>query len=124
MSLGTFRLVLTSIAGSRRAEPASTLGLDGCPHLPEHASEPTHLIDEIKNDGNTVVINSEVVLEVADQLRPRQIDVFELPTTAREMRPQPARIDHPLQRLRTHVRAHQELTRLHGRGSPDRAFDR
>jgi len=46
--------------------------------MAERPTHPVQLIDEVKDDANTLVVDPEVALQIVDQLRPRDISLGEM----------------------------------------------
>jgi hypothetical protein len=43
-------------------------------NIPQQATQPVQLVDEMQDDRDAFVIHAEVDLEVLDQLHPREVD--------------------------------------------------
>jgi hypothetical protein len=96
-------------------DPASHgLGLrvDGRKQIAQSSPQAVHLIEQIEDDRNTLIIHSEV-LQVVDEPRSGEVDIGEIALRAILARQQPAGRDPRLQALRIQPRLHDEFARFH-----------
>ena len=68
-----------------------------------------HLIDEMKNDGDAFIIHPEVVVQIANELCAREINIRKGKLGLGLRRDQPARRNPRFERLMLHARAQQEF---------------
>ena len=78
-----------------------------------------HLIDQIKDDRNAVVIDAQIVLEIADQMAASEVDVGKVLRVAVAPWEQPAGLDPRFQHLHLDLAGEWRVSRL---SEMDKAF--
>ena len=81
--------------------------------LLKRPAQAVELIDEMENDVDPLVIDSEIAFQIADQMRPSNVHVGENHFGGRLIRNEPSLLEPELQRLHLETRAGQELLLAH-----------
>src|SRR5436309_1969783 len=81
--------------------------------LAQRAPQSMQLIDKIKDDGNAFVVHPQVVLEVADEMRPGKINLGKLERMTVSLRQKPSGLHPCVQHLRLNPRLREKFARLH-----------
>src|ERR1700735_428025 len=75
---------------------ADVLAAIGCFHrlnIPDQATQPVQLIEQMQNDRNALVVDAEIRLEIPDQPRPRQVGFRKVKCLLAGSRSQPLRLN-------------------------------
>ena len=86
--------------------------------MAERPTHPVQLIDEVKDDANTLVVDPEVTLQIVDQLRPRHISLGEMLSFIFSTAHQPTGRNPGLQRFGFKVSATKKFAMFHVMSPP------
>ena len=81
--------------------------------LLKHPAQTVELIDEMENDVDAFVIDSEIAFQIADEMCPRNVRVGEVCASGRLLWNEPPLLEPELQRLHLETRTGQELLLVH-----------
>jgi len=81
----------------------------GAEHFGKHPSQAMHLIDKIQNDADAFVVDTQIVLQVPNQLSACDVGIRKRHFTGRPARNEPLLFDPRLERLTLELSADQEI---------------
>src|SRR5262245_30314418 len=81
----------------------------GAEHFSKHPSQAMYLIDQIQNDADSFVIDTQIVLQVPNQLSACDVGIRKRHFTGRLARNEPLLFDPRLERLTLELSADQEF---------------
>jgi hypothetical protein len=115
-SVGSSRATLGQLIAKTGGDAAARrfgLLMNARHHVPQRAPQAVQLVDEIEDERNALVIQSET-FQIMDQTRTGDVQLREAARLAVANRNQPASLDPGIQRLTVEMRLQKEFAPLHG----------